>query len=146
MSLAAIAAAFARARSEQRAALMPYWSLGFPDADTSVRVVEALARAGADLVELGVPFSDPLADGPVIQRANQIALDRGISVEKCLELTRRIRAAGVTIPLMAMGYMNPILAFGEERYVEAWRAAGLPVIDDAKAPLEIMRQGLRSVS
>jgi tryptophan synthase alpha chain len=124
MSLAAIAAAFARARSEQRAALMPYWSLGFPDADTSVRVVEALARAGADLVELGVPFSDPLADGPVIQRANQIALDRGISVEKCLELTRRIRAAGVTIPLMAMGYMNPILAFGEERYVEAWRAAG----------------------
>jgi tryptophan synthase alpha chain len=124
MSLSTIAAAFARARAEKRPALMPYWSLGFPDADTSVRVVEALARAGADMVELGVPFSDPLADGPVIQRANQIALDRGITVEKCLELTQRIRAAGVSIPLMAMGYLNPIMAFGEERYVDAWRAAG----------------------
>lgn len=124
MSLASIAAAFTRARAEHRAALMPYWSLGFPDADTSVRVIESLARAGADMVELGVPFSDPLADGPVIQRANQIALDRGITVEKCLELTQHIRAAGVTIPLMAMGYLNPIMAFGEERYVEAWHAAG----------------------
>ena len=124
MSIASIAAAFARAHAEGRPALMPYWSLGFPDADTSVRVVEAIARAGADMVELGIPFSDPLADGPVIQRANQIALDRGITVEKCLDLARRIRAAGVTMPLMAMGYLNPIMAYGEERYVAAWHDAG----------------------
>lgn len=124
MTLAHIAAAFARARAEGRPALMPYWSLGYPDADTSLRVIEALARGGADMLELGVPFSDPLADGPVIQHANQLALDRGISVQKCLEIAAQARKIGVTIPFFAMGYLNPILAFGEERYVDAWKAAG----------------------
>lgn len=119
-----LASTFARLRAEGRPGLVTYTTAGDPDLPRSGDILRALARAGADVLEVGVPFSDPLADGPVIQRANQIALDRGISVEKCLELTRRIRAAGVTIPLMAMGYMNPILAFGEERYVEAWRAAG----------------------
>jgi tryptophan synthase alpha chain len=124
MGLTEISAAFARAKAEGRPALMPYWSLGYPDAETSLRVVEAIARAGADMIELGVPFSDPLADGPVIQHANQIALDHGITVSRCIELAARARANGVSIPLFAMGYLNPVMVYGEERYVEAWRKAG----------------------
>jgi tryptophan synthase alpha chain len=119
-----IASVFKRARGEGRAALMPYWSLGYPDVETSLRVIDAIARAGADMIELGVPFSDPLADGPVVQRANQIALDRGITVRKCLDITRRARDGGATLPMFAMGYLNPILAFGEDRYAAAWRDAG----------------------
>jgi tryptophan synthase alpha chain len=124
MGLTEISAAFARAKAEGRPALMPYWSLGYPDAETSLRVIEAIARAGADMIELGVPFSDPLADGPVIQRANQIALDHGITVSKCIEITTRARANGVTIPLFPMGYLNPMIAYGQTRYVQAWQAAG----------------------
>jgi len=102
---------------------MPYWSLGYPDAETSLRVIEAIFNAGADMIELGVPFSDPLSDGPVIQRANQIALDHGITVNRCIELAARARADGVTVPLFAMGYANPILAHGEARYAEDWHQA-----------------------
>lgn len=124
MGLFHIQTAFERARAGGRPALMPYWPLGYPDAETSLRVVEAIARAGADLIELGVPFSDPLADGPVIQRATQIALERGITVSRCAALAAEARARGVSAPLLAMGYLNPLLAFGERAYVEAWRAAG----------------------
>jgi tryptophan synthase alpha chain len=123
MGLTEINAAFARAKAEGRPALMPYWSLGYPDAETSLRVIEAIANAGADMIELGVPFSDPLSDGPVIQRANQIALDRGITVNRCIELAARARADGVTAPLFAMGYANPMLAHGEARYAEDWHQA-----------------------
>ncbi len=124
MGLSHISAAFARAKAEGRPALMPYWSLGYPDADTSLRVIEAIARAGADMIELGVPFSDPLADGPVIQRANQIALDHGITVSRCLDIATQARAHGVTAPLFAMGYLNPLISFGESKYVYAWQRAG----------------------
>ena len=123
MGLTEIDAAFARAKGEGRPALMPYWSLGYPDAETSLRVIESIARAGADMIELGVPFSDPLADGPVIQRANQIALDHGITVNRCIDLAARARADGVTAPMFAMGYANPMLAHGEARYAEDWRRA-----------------------
>lgn len=123
MGLTEINAAFAKARAEGRPALMPYWSLGYPDAETSLRVIEAIVKAGADMIELGVPFSDPLADGPVNQRANQIALEHGITVNRCIELATRLRAGGVTAPLFAMGYTNPILAHGEARYVEDWGRA-----------------------
>lgn len=119
-----IAAAFARARAEARPALMPYWPLGYPDIETSLRVVEAIARAGADLMELGVPFSDPLADGVVIQRATQIALSNGATVAGCVDVARRARAAGVTAPFFAMGYLNPLLAQGEAAWARDWRAAG----------------------
>jgi len=124
MGLAEIAAAFARARAEGRPALMPYWSLGYPDAETSLRVIAAIARAGADMIELGVPFSDPLADGPVIQRANQIALERGITVSRCIEIAARARGAGIVAPFLTMGYLNPVFAYGEARYVGDWQRAG----------------------
>lgn len=96
---------------------MPYFPLGFPDLDTSIDVIEALARNGADLIEVGLSFSDPLADGPVIQKATQVALEKGVTVRKCLEAVREIRRRGVETPLVLMGYYNPMLAYGLERFV-----------------------------
>jgi tryptophan synthase alpha chain len=95
-------------------AFMPYYPLGFPTPEVSVDVIEALAKNGADLIEVGLPFSDPLADGPVIQRATQIALRQGMTVAKALQAVRELRRRGVTIPLILMGYFNPLLAYGLE--------------------------------
>jgi tryptophan synthase alpha chain len=120
-----IAAAFAIARAGGRAALMPYYPLGYPDAGTSLAVVAAVAEAGADLIELGVPFSDPLADGVTIQRATHVALQQGMTPARCLELVARLRASGVQQPLLLMGYTNPILAFGLERFVAQAIASGV---------------------
>ena len=122
--LARIASAFASARAEGRAALMPYFTLGYPDIPTSEAVVCAIAAAGADLIELGLPFSDPLADGPTIQHSTQVALEQGMTLAGGLALTRRVRAAGVTQPLLLMGYINPILAYGVSRYAADAAAAG----------------------
>ncbi len=106
------------------AALMPYFPLGFPDAQTSLDVITAMSAAGADAFELGLSFSDPLADGPVIQHATQIALENGITLKRCLELMAKLRARGVTQPFLVMGYINPILAYGLERFVDEAAAAG----------------------
>jgi tryptophan synthase alpha chain len=119
-----IQAAFAKARSEDRAAFMPYQMLGHPTLEQSPRIIEALAAAGADLFELGLPFSDPLADGPVIQAAAQRALDNGVTVERCLAMVRELRAAIPSTPFCLMGYANPILAYGLERFVAEAAAAG----------------------
>ena len=96
---------------------MPYFPLGYPDLNTSVDVIEALARNGADLIEVGLSFSDPLADGPVIQKATQVALENGITVKKSLEAVKELRKRGVDIPLIPMGYYNPMLAYGLEKFV-----------------------------
>ena len=96
---------------------MPYFPLGYPDLDTSVDVIEALAKNGADLIEVGLSFSDPLADGPVIQKATQVALEKGITVKKSLEAVKELRQRGVAIPLVLMGYYNPMLAYGLEKFV-----------------------------
>src|SRR4026209_1796115 len=96
---------------------MPYFPLGYPDLDTSVNVIEALARNGADLIEVGLSFSDPLADGPVIQKATQVALENGITVRKSLEAVKELRQRGVEIPLVLMGYYNPMLAYGLEQFI-----------------------------
>ncbi len=103
---------------------MPYYPLGYPDLETSIHVIEALARGGADLVEVGLSFSDPLADGPVIQQATQVALEQGITVKKALAAVSELRARGVNIPLVLMGYYNPMLAYGLEVFVSDARAAG----------------------
>jgi tryptophan synthase alpha chain len=99
--------------------------MGYPDIETSVQLIHAIATAGADMMELGIPFSDPLADGVVIQKASQTALEKGISVVKCIEIVRRVRALGVTLPLFAMGYANPMIAYGEARYVNDLHLAGV---------------------
>jgi len=119
-----IAAAFASAKEDGRAALMPYFTLGYPGPATSLDIVEAIAQAGADLIELGVPFSDPLADGPTIQHSTQVALEQGVNVAQCIEMVANLRDRGVTQPLMLMGYVNPILAFGVERFVADATEAG----------------------
>ncbi len=106
------------------AALMPYFPLGFPDAQTSLDVIVAMSEAGADAFEIGLSFSDPLADGPVIQHATQVALEKGITIKRSLELIAELRSREVTQPFLVMGYYNPILAYGLERFVDEAAAAG----------------------
>src|SRR5215211_9273073 len=86
---------------------MPYFPLGYPDLENSINVIEALAKNGADLIEVGLSFSDPLADGPVIQKATQVALEQGITIRKSLAAVKELRSRGVNIPLVLMGYYNP---------------------------------------
>ncbi len=103
---------------------MPYFPLGYPDLETSINVIEALAKNGADLIEVGLSFSDPLADGPVIQKETQIALEKGITIKKSLEAVKELRGRGVDIPLILMGYYNPMLAYGLENFVRDAKGAG----------------------
>ncbi len=134
--LTRIADAFSAARAEGRAALMPYFTAGYPDPRASEEVFCAIAEAGADLIEVGVPFSDPLADGPVIQRSTQVALENGMTVARCLALVERLRERGVCQPMLLMGYTNPILAYGLERYVHDTSAAGADGLIVPDLPLE----------
>ncbi len=119
-----IAAMFARAENENRAAFLPYFPVGYPTYDTSLDVITALAEAGADGFEIGIPFSDPLADGPTIQAATQVALENGVTVARCIDAVRDLRARGVTQPLLLMGYLNPLLAYGPDRFVTDAKTAG----------------------
>ena len=124
MSVHAITAAFARAREEGRTALLPYVMAGYPDAATSEALAVALGEAGADLIELGVPFSDPMADGATIQAASQRALDGGMTPEGALALAGRIHAR-VATPLLLMTYYNPIFSVGVEAFCEQAAQAGV---------------------
>jgi tryptophan synthase alpha chain len=115
---------------------MPYFPLGYPDLETSIDIIEALAKNGADLIEVGLSFSDPLADGPVIQCATQIALEKGITVKKSLAAVAELRKRGVTIPLILMGYFNPMLAYGLEQFIHDAREAGADGFIIPDLPLE----------
>ena len=115
---------------------MPYFPLGYPDLDTSIDVIEALAQNGADLIEVGLSFSDPLADGPVIQKATQVALEKGITIKKSLAAVAELRKRGVTIPFILMGYFNPMLAYGLEKFVHDAREAGADGFIIPDLPLE----------
>jgi tryptophan synthase alpha chain len=126
-----IAGAFAQAPG--RAALMPYLMGGFPDPEASVRIGEAYADAGADLVELGVPFSDPLADGPVIHAAATRALEAGSTLHQVLEVGGRLSPR---LPVILMCYANPMLARGVERFVDELAARGISGLIVPDLPLE----------
>lgn len=119
-----IAETFARLRAERRAALMPFVTIGFPQQESALDLVPALEAAGGDLFELGVPFSDPLADGATVQRATQRALANGVNFAYCLETVAALRERGVQAPLLLMGYYNPLLQYGIERANVALAAAG----------------------
>jgi tryptophan synthase alpha chain len=108
-----------------RAAFMPYTVLGYPTPGKSLAAVQALVAAGADLLELGVPFSDPLADGPTIQAATQRALENGVTTGDCIAMVAALRACGMDTPALLMGYVNPILAYGIQRFVADSAAAGV---------------------
>jgi tryptophan synthase alpha chain len=124
--------AFENARSQGRAALMPYFTLGFPNPTDSLSILETIANSGADLIELGIPFSDPLADGPTIQHSTQAALEAGMTVSCCLKQVANLRArltAGGRQPaeqpaLLLMGYLNPLLAYGVDHFVADAAGAG----------------------
>jgi tryptophan synthase alpha chain len=128
-----IAAAFAAARDDDRAALMPYMMGGFPDRDTSLAVADAYAEAGADLVELGIPFSDPLADGPVIHAAATRALRAGATLESVLTACERIADR---VPVVAMAYANMVLAKGPEAFATRLAGAGAAGAIVPDLPLE----------
>jgi tryptophan synthase alpha chain len=118
-----IADAFEKARNENRAALVIYLCAGDPDLSATVDLVVAAAEAGADVIELGVPFSDPTADGPAIQRAAERSLRAGTTLRKVLDTVRTIRARS-DVPILLFGYYNPILAYGERQLVEDAAACG----------------------
>lgn len=120
-----VAQAFDRAKEEHRAALVIYVCAGDPDLQATVRFVQAAAEAGADVVELGMPFSDPTADGPAIQRASERALAGGASLAGVLQVVRDVRARGVDVPILLFGYYNPILRYGEDRLVDDASSAGV---------------------
>jgi tryptophan synthase alpha chain len=116
--------ALARAKSENRTALIAYFCAGDPDPDTTVRVVLAAAESGADMIELGMPFSDPTADGPAIQRSSERALAKGMTLKKTLDVARRVRKESA-VPMILFGYYNPILAYGEEKLCKDAAEAGI---------------------
>ena len=120
-----IDATFARLRASGRKALIPYITAGDPSLEISPAIFESLVAAGADIVELGVPFSDPMADGPVIQRASERALQRGVSLSDVLALVRRIRERDTRTPIVLMGYANPVESMGVPRFAEAAHHSGV---------------------
>jgi tryptophan synthase alpha chain len=115
---------FAQARAQGRSAFMPYFPVGWPTVETSLQAVEEMAAAGADGFEIGMPFSDPLADGPVIQVATQKALENGVTVRTCIDAVRTLRERGLDQPMLLMGYLNPLLAYGPEQFVADAKSAG----------------------
>ncbi|MGH6953429.1 MAG: tryptophan synthase subunit alpha [Alphaproteobacteria bacterium] len=116
---------FERLRREGRAGLIPFVTAGDPNHDASLAILRGLASAGADLIELGMPFSDPMADGPAIQEANVRALRAGASLKRTLELAGSFRAADGETPLVLMGYFNPIYRYGVERFARDAAQAGV---------------------
>jgi tryptophan synthase alpha chain len=116
---------FAQLRARNEKALIGFVTVGDPSADLTVEIVTALAQAGVDAVELGLPFSDPLADGPSIQASSQRALEHGMTVLRALDVIRRIRRAAPDLPLIVMTYYNPILRYGLERYTADAQTAGV---------------------
>lgn len=124
-STSRIGETFARLQEEGKTALMPFHTAGYPTLESSKAIIRSLVEAGADMIEVGIPFSDPIADGPSVQGTGQIALENGTRLKDCIELVRQLRAEGVTAPLLLMGYYNPILKYGIERYAVDCAAAGV---------------------
>jgi tryptophan synthase alpha chain len=120
--LSPIARAFGAARAQGRAALIPYFTAGYPTTAICREALRSAERAGADIVEIGIPFSDPLADGPTIQRSTQAALEQGMTVAGVLEL---VRDAALRVPVVLMTYLNPVLAYGVDRFLADAAAAGV---------------------
>ncbi|MBI2210810.1 MAG: tryptophan synthase subunit alpha [Deltaproteobacteria bacterium] len=115
---------FAALKKQRKTALIPFVTAGDPDLGTTLEILRALERGGADMIELGVPFSDPMADGPTIQRASERALEKGASLPRILEMVRKFRRES-EIPLILFGYYNPFLRYGLKRFTAEAKAAGV---------------------
>ncbi|KAE8352523.1 tryptophan synthase beta subunit-like PLP-dependent enzyme [Aspergillus coremiiformis] len=116
---------FAKAKQEKRAALIAYTTAGYPTIEETVDILLGLENGGADIIELGVPFTDPTADGPTIQTANTKALANGVTVTTVLELVREARRRGLKVPILLMGYYNPMMQYGDERVLKDCKEAGV---------------------
>ena len=144
---------FAALRKEGRAALVTFTMAGDPDYATSLAILKALPKAGADVIELGMPFTDPMADGPAIQAAGLRALHAGQNMKKTLATVREFRAGDDATPLVLMGYYNPIYLYGVERFLSHAKAAGvdglivvdLPPEEDSELCLPAMKAGLNFI-
>jgi tryptophan synthase alpha chain len=131
-----IAQTFYTCQQEQRAAIIGFLTCGDPNFEDSFNIIDAACSAGLDVLELGIPFSDPTADGPVIQKASQRALKSGITLEKCLTLAKKIRERRHDIPIVLFGYFNPILAYGPARLVHDALDAGIDAFLCVDLPVE----------
>src|SRR5947207_5444730 len=144
---------FADLRTQGRAALVTFLTAGDPDFETSLAILRALPAAGADLVELGMPFTDPMADGPAIQMSSQRALKAGQTMSKTLEVARAFRQSDDATPLVLMGYYNPIYIYGVDRFLRDAKAAGvdgliivdLPAEEDDELCLPALKAGLNFI-
>jgi len=144
---------FAALRAERRAALVTFTMAGDPDPDTALAILKALPAAGADVIELGMPFTDPMADGPAIQAAGLRALHAGQTMKRTLALVRDFRRGDDATPVVLMGYYNPIYVYGPERFLADAKAAGvdglivvdLPPEEDAELCLPALKAGLNFI-
>jgi len=144
---------FAALKTEGRSALVTFLMAGDPDAKTSLAIVKALPRAGADVIELGMPFTDPMADGPTIQAAGLRALSAGQNMIKTLSLVRTFRKSDDTTPIVLMGYYNPIYVYGVDRFLADAKSAGvdgmiivdLPPEEDGELCLPALSAGLNFI-
>ena len=144
---------FAELKTEGRAALVTFLTAGDPDPETSLALVQALPAAGADVIELGMPFTDPMADGPAIQMSSQRALKAGQTLKKTLELVRAFRGSDDATPLVLMGYYNPIYVYGVDRFLRDAKSAGvdgliivdLPPEEDEELCLPALKAGLNFI-
>src|SRR6185312_16267496 len=141
---------FADLKKEGRAGLVTFTTANDPDFDTSLAIVKALPKAGADVIELGMPFTDPMADGPAVQASSQRALKAGATLKKTLSLVREFRAQEKDTPLILMGYYNPIYVYGVDKFLADAKAAGvdglivvdLPPEEDAELCIPALKAGL----
>ena len=145
-----IDACFARLRREGRSALVTFLMAGDPDPATSLEIIKAMPKAGADIIELGMPFSDPMADGPSIQAAGQRALHGGMTLNKTIELVRAFRKDDQVTPLVLMGYYNPIYIYGVDRFLIDAKSDGLIIVDlppeeDTELCLPALKAGLNFI-
>ena len=131
-----IAAKFAALRDQGRGALIPFLEAWDPDQATSMAILRGMPGAGADLIEIGCPFTDPMADGPIIQRASQRALKAGGTLAKALAMVREFRGEDTQTPVILMGYLNPILSCGTERFCVDAAAAGVDGLIVVDLPTE----------
>src|SRR5688572_11295744 len=130
-----LALLFSDWRERRHTALIPYITAGYPALDATLDLLRAVADSGADIIELGVPFSDPVADGPTIQRSSQAALDHGITLAWTLNALAVFRRSQQT-PVVVFTYLNPLLAFGVERFIEQATAAGAQAVLIIDLPLD----------
>jgi tryptophan synthase alpha chain len=128
---------FARLKAENKTALIPFLTMGDPNLETSVAIIQALEKAGADMIELGVPYSDPLADGPVIQRASERALlHNNITLKDCIQVAEQAREAGVTMPFILFTYYNPVYQYGLNAFFELVQSKGISGLIIPDLPIE----------